>query len=332
MLVQNGIAAYKVGNKEEAVRLLGQALRENPNDETAWLYLGAALDDVDRKRQAFERVLQINPDNEKAKNALARLNASEPSSAPAGSGTTGGSSDTPKRKMPMDSGEGFALPVEIEGAPARLTIPYIIETAQRRINQAVQIYTNRDFELIVNEAAGATMWDSVFIAGLGAVALGAAELVGRLIGWPLGGFFGGVSGLIWPFLAAIITIIATGVGFATAVYASRWYLQNQNINVSLPQHSMYYALVFLPLTLVSAVTTFLANALGLLILCLAPIFLIVGIALLVYNWFLLKGAFDRVYGTENNRGLITAAVAVIGGWVGSGVVHLILNPIFRIPT
>ncbi len=74
-LVQQGIAAYKAGNKEEAVRLLSEALRENRQDENAWLYLGAAIDDPGRKRQAFEQVLAINPDNEKAKNALARLDA-----------------------------------------------------------------------------------------------------------------------------------------------------------------------------------------------------------------------------------------------------------------
>ncbi len=104
----------------------------------------------------------------------------------------------------------------------------------------------------------------------------------------------------------------------------------------MPQHSMYYALVFLPLVLVNAVFSFLSNAVGLLIVCLAPVFLIVGIAALVYSWFLLKGAFDRVYGSENNRGTITAIVAIAGWVVGSiiagiltGIVRAIFSPIFR---
>ena len=66
-LTQQGIDAYKAGNKEEAIRLLSDAVRADRQNEDAWLYLGAALDDVTRKRQAFQRVLEINPNNEKAK-------------------------------------------------------------------------------------------------------------------------------------------------------------------------------------------------------------------------------------------------------------------------
>src|SRR5258708_25604178 len=82
-LTQEGIEAYQAGNKEEAIRLLREASRANRDDEQAWLYLGAAIDDPERRRQAFQQVLRINPANEQAKAALERLGA------PAGS--TGGS-------------------------------------------------------------------------------------------------------------------------------------------------------------------------------------------------------------------------------------------------
>src|SRR5437667_11985035 len=83
-LTQQGIAAYQAGNKGEAIRLLSEAVRTKRDDEEAWLYPGAAIDDPERRRQAFQQVLRINPQNEKAKAALDRLGA------PAGATGTGG--------------------------------------------------------------------------------------------------------------------------------------------------------------------------------------------------------------------------------------------------
>ncbi len=328
-LVQQGIDAYKAGNKEEAVRLLGDAIRENNQDENAWLYLGAALDDPAKKRQAFERVLAINPNNERAKNALARLSGG--ATAGAGPSRTASSGTAPTVPPKPKAGEGFAVPIEVDGAPASLTMPYIIETARIRIKQGIDIFTKQDYEQIVASGANVTQWDSVFIVSVGITAIGASELFGRFIGFFLGGFVGGIGALIIsPIVAAIIGMAASAAGFTAAVYASRYYLQNQGVNVSMPQHSMYYALVWLPITLVSALLSFLGYSVGLLIICLFPIFIIVGIALLIYGWLLLKGAFDRLYGTENNRGLITAVIAVIGGWAGQAIVRFILGGLFHI--
>jgi hypothetical protein len=329
-LVQQGIAAYKEGNKEEAVRLLSQALRENRQDEEAWLYLGAALDDPGRKRQAFQQVLQINPANEKARNALARLEQME--GAPAGSARGASTSSAPrtppeKRKMSQMAEEGFVIPVEIEGAPPRLTLPYIMENGRRRIDQAVKIYMNRDYEQIVQGAVGATMWDVVFIAGLGVVAMGAAELIGGLIGWPLSLFRGGIGGLFWPIISAIATMIGAASGVAVGMYGSRMYLQNQGVSVSQTQHGMYYVLVLLPLLLVSAAFTFITNALGFLNCLVFPLLALASLALAIYGFILLKEAFDRVYGSAENRGLITAAIA-IGGWIVGGIVTAIVRGLF----
>ncbi len=338
-LVQQGIAAYKAGNKEEAVRLLSQALRENRQDEEAWLYLGAALDDPARKRQAFQQVLQINPANDKAKNALARLDqmgATPAATAGAPAASTGAATtytaptsqpDKPEKPKNRWAEEGFAIPVDIEGAPPRINLPYIIEHGRERINQAVQIYLHQDFEQIVNAGHGATMWDVVFTVGLGVVAMGAADLIGRLIGWPLSLFSGGIGGLFWPFFAALGTMIGTGAGFAGGLYASRAYLQSKGINVSLAQHGMYYAMVILPLLLVNAAIGLITHALGFLICFVAPLLLIAGFALAIYSFILLKQAFDRVYGSADNRGLITAAIS-IGGWIVGAIVASIILGIF----
>ncbi len=341
-LIQQGIDAYRAGDRDEAVRLLTLAVQEDPQSEDGWLYLGAALSDRQRQREAFQHVLAINPNNERAKNAIARLDAAGPSGPSVGQSASDAAAKFGQqaRATMNDAGakmndalsgrKDFKIPMNIPGAPQSITVPYVIDLSKKRIQEGIQVYTKQDFEQIVAAGQNATQWDSVFIAAVGSVAVGVATFLGGEIGWLLGGFLGGIGGLFSPIFAGIVAIIATAAGFAGAVYASRWYLQNQKINVSLPQHSMYYAMVWFPITLVGAVMTFLSSAVGLLIVCLFPIFLIVGLGLLIYGILLLKGAFDRLYGTENSRGLITAVLAIVGGWFTHFVVGGILGTIFRV--
>ncbi len=342
-LIQQGIDAYRAGNRDEAVRLLTQAVQQDPQSEDGWLYLGAALSDRQRQREAFQRVLAINPNNEKAKNAIARLDA-----APGGTGRAAGQgASEAASKFGKQAGaamgaagakmnEAFAgkrsmkLPIAVQGAPESLTLPEMIALGRTRIQEGFQVYTKQDFEQIVTAGQSATQWDSVFIAGLGCVAVGAATLVGGEVGWILGGFARNFLGIVSPIFAAIIAMLATGAGFAGAVYGSRAYLQNQNVNVPMPQHSMYYAMVWLPITIVNAVGALIISAIGMstvlafLSLCFLPLFAIVALILAIYGWWLLKGAFDRVYGNENNRGLITAAIAIIAGWAARWIVQTVL--------
>jgi hypothetical protein len=332
-LTQQGIDAYKAGNKEEAVRLLSDAVRQNSQDEEAWLYLGAAIDDSTRKRQAFEKVLAINPDNERAKNALARLNtagasaagsAASSANAAAARMSAGASAAGDKAKAVWSGQQGFAVPGNIEGAPPTVTIPEIISNGRTRIMQGLNIYQNQDYEQVVAAGQNATMWDSVSIALTGVLVVGLAVLVGRLIGYVLGGFaFNNIFvGLLYrPIFGAIAQMIVTAAGYAGAVYASRFYLQNQNINVPMAQHSMYYAVIWLPMTVIGALFTFLANA----FLPLACLTLPVAIGLGLYGTYLLWKAFERVYGKDGNRGLITAVAALIGSWAAAFVVSLVLG-------
>ena len=71
--VSEAIAALKAGEKERARTLLMAVLDDDPQNEDAWLVLSAAIDDVERKRQCLETVLEINPDNQVARRGLERL-------------------------------------------------------------------------------------------------------------------------------------------------------------------------------------------------------------------------------------------------------------------
>ena len=83
-LLRRGIAAARVGDREEARRYLRQVTELDENNEEAWLWLSGVVDDLEEKRACFERVLAINPDNEEARMGLELLERKREGAAPAG--------------------------------------------------------------------------------------------------------------------------------------------------------------------------------------------------------------------------------------------------------
>src|SRR5690348_16723518 len=85
-LTARGIEAYKQGNIAEAYQLFVQALRENANDELAWLWISGTIASDKDKIICLENALRINPNNQVTRQALARLQekvkAEEQPSAP----------------------------------------------------------------------------------------------------------------------------------------------------------------------------------------------------------------------------------------------------------
>lgn len=74
MTIQQGIAAAKAGNKDQAREILQNILSQDPKNETAWWWLASVLDKEDAII-CLKNVLKLNPGNEKALIALARLQA-----------------------------------------------------------------------------------------------------------------------------------------------------------------------------------------------------------------------------------------------------------------
>lgn len=64
--LENGIAAAKTGNKHLAMQHLTQAVRENPRDIIAWLWISSLVDDLEKKRYCYKKVLEIDPNNKYA--------------------------------------------------------------------------------------------------------------------------------------------------------------------------------------------------------------------------------------------------------------------------
>ncbi len=72
-LLKAGIDAAKAGNKVEARRLLEQVLEKDDNNETAWMWYASVVDSAQKRRICLENVLEINPNNTRAREALEKL-------------------------------------------------------------------------------------------------------------------------------------------------------------------------------------------------------------------------------------------------------------------
>lgn len=88
--LREGVEAARRGDKIAARRLLQQVLIADKNNEIALMWMASVSDTLDDRRAYLRRVLQINPNNPRAREALARLGET----APAAGGATRGDAPT----------------------------------------------------------------------------------------------------------------------------------------------------------------------------------------------------------------------------------------------
>jgi tetratricopeptide (TPR) repeat protein len=79
-LLQQGIAAAKAGQRDEARRLLQEAIRRDATNETAWLWLSGVASNDEERIFCLMKILEINPSNQNALKGLAKLGVKPPSS------------------------------------------------------------------------------------------------------------------------------------------------------------------------------------------------------------------------------------------------------------
>jgi len=70
-LLKQGIAASRAGRFQDARRLLRQAIGLDPENESAWLWLSGAVDNLNERQHCLKQVLRLNPDNAHARAGLA---------------------------------------------------------------------------------------------------------------------------------------------------------------------------------------------------------------------------------------------------------------------
>ncbi len=72
-LLERGIALARTGQKDEARLLFETVIRADQFNEQAWLWMAAVARTTPERREALEIVLEINPENQQAREALNRL-------------------------------------------------------------------------------------------------------------------------------------------------------------------------------------------------------------------------------------------------------------------
>jgi len=70
-LVQQGLTAARVGDREDAHRLLKRATERMPYNVEAWLALAGVVDSLAEKEKCFTKVLTLDPGNSEAEAGLA---------------------------------------------------------------------------------------------------------------------------------------------------------------------------------------------------------------------------------------------------------------------
>jgi len=71
--LQRGIEAARRGDRSTGRRLLREVVESDPDNELAWIWLASCMTTVDERRQCLRRVLEINPNNTRARQALVAL-------------------------------------------------------------------------------------------------------------------------------------------------------------------------------------------------------------------------------------------------------------------
>lgn len=81
-LLQEAIDLLKQRRNDDAVPILAQYLKIHPNSEQGWFALSYAVREKTKKIYALEKVLDINPENEQARERLEKLSAPLPITEP----------------------------------------------------------------------------------------------------------------------------------------------------------------------------------------------------------------------------------------------------------
>ena len=65
-LLQQGVAAYKAGKRDEARKIFITVVKENPDSERAWGWMNNVCNTDQERIHCLKQVLRINPTHEKS--------------------------------------------------------------------------------------------------------------------------------------------------------------------------------------------------------------------------------------------------------------------------
>jgi WD40 repeat protein len=131
-LLRTGIQAAQSGNKAIARRILEQVTEQDPRNELAWIWMASIADSAAERRTYLQKVLEINPQNERARQALDKLEQAAPA-APLPPGPALSARMTPRVDQPPpalsatpSSGLGRDALLESAARRRRSPLPFLL--------------------------------------------------------------------------------------------------------------------------------------------------------------------------------------------------------------
>lgn len=318
--MNEAIAAFQAGDRPQAKMLFQEVITADPNNDTAWYYFAALQDDPARRRAALERVLEINPQHQRAREVLASMDAAQASasratpppakpstsSAPPPPPAQPASSNPPPVAAPANSGAGFAVPFSIPGAPARVTFGELWSEWLALFIAGVNVLLRKP-GVYEEEIARGSWWRFWLMVGGVAAISAALNLLGAIL-------FG--SGLFFGLMSALVTLVLSPAIAYAGVWLSDFWAKRQGSPVPQGQHATTAVLPYVPAAVLTAIISSLLPGIGGLL----------GFVVSLYAYYIMGLGFQSVHQfQDSNQAWITVAMFVVGIVVGAIVLGIIVG-------
>jgi hypothetical protein len=323
-LAEQGIAAYRAGDRVQARQLLAQAVKSDRNNEQAWYFLAQLQADSEKKRQCLEMVLRINPANGQARAQLDELTGS---SAAAGDpfaddpfADVRAAARAPRQQTVY---KAPGLLGDIPGADEGLSAGMAQDLGKEMIGALTMKAVD------TTKASWWRIWTIAFSGGLIIsliYMLSDLLLVARINRESQG--FGSASVDILNLLTTpIFVIVSIFAGILAASYLSYWWLTRRGGTGTLLAHSYAIAVHWLIPSLILSIPALLfALTDDVYVITLEDIlkgyapsdipsgvllFTLLALVVSVFTIYLIATAFSRIHGVSGAPTFIAAALAVI---------------------
>jgi hypothetical protein len=351
-LFQQGVEAFQAGDKARAKELLLQATAQNPNHDNAWYYLAAAEPDITLRRQYLERVLQINPNHERARQVMAKFEGQvdaapaaaqpvppPPRPAPAAEPVYSAPPvstvppATPIRPLDPSAGEapgsaaggGFMLPVSIPGAPTRVSIGSLFGGGWQLFQRGLDVL-QRKAGAYEAEVARATWWRFWLLVAFGYAINAILSTVSALLIQAQFSSFGFRFDFLEVLLALLLTIPIGMITLYAGVYVSHWWAKRQGGLLPLYQHAYAVALPYIPAyvigMIISVVFSFVGFGGGLIPLIVS-----------LYALYVMALGFENLYRFgDSNQKYFTVGMMFVGFIVAGFLIGVVTTAVFGFST
>ena len=331
-LFQQGVDAFQAGDKARTKQIMLEVTAADPNNDNAWYYLAAAESNKAKRREYLERVLQINPNHERARDVLTKLDARASGAAAPADPAPAAQAPRATPIRPLDAAAGdtpggdpagtIVLPVSIPGAPAQVSPQSLLNGGLALFRTALDVLMGKT-GVYDEESGRATWWRFWLLVGFGFVITAVLSFISAII---LQAQLSSL-GLRFNLIGVIVSLLLTAPIFAltlyVGIYASHWWAKRQGGQAPLYQHAYTVALPYVPALVIGGVLRLVFSFF------LSGIASLVSLALSIYALYLIGLQFEKLYAfSDPNQKWFTVGAMFVGYLIAGFVMVAVLGTLF----